>query len=63
MPLLNDVQVVELLDRARRDHKHTLDYCRTCDEFYWLDIEGDCAEHDGHRKTIVPFVEDRWLRR
>lgn len=43
-----------------------LDYCRTCDEFYWLHPAPGCncglhsdENHDGHRLTIVPFVEDR----
>jgi hypothetical protein len=39
------------------------DYCRSCDEFYWLHAPG-CQmyedKHHGHRLTIVPFVEDRW---
>lgn len=55
MPVLDWFGMRELLEHARYDER-PLDYCRTCDEFYWLD---DAAEHDGHRKTIVPFVEDR----
>jgi hypothetical protein len=39
-----------------------MDYCRTCDEFYWIHQPG-CAmyepKHEGHRLTIVPFVEVR----
>lgn len=56
MPLLDHGQVQDLLGRAQLSGPHALDYCRTCDEFYFLD-DGD--EHEGHRKTIVPFVEDR----
>lgn len=43
------------------------DYCRTCDEFYWVHEDGCNAVraidklHNGHRLTIVPFVEDRTL--
>lgn len=45
--------------------KLTQDYCRTCDEFYWFGHAYHCdriteeEEHYGHRKTIVPFVEER----
>jgi hypothetical protein len=38
------------------------DYCRTCDEFYWLHAPGCLMyedKHFGHRLTIVPFVEER----
>lgn len=38
------------------------DYCRSCDEFYLIH-DSACPnrveEHDGHRLTIVPFVEIR----
>lgn len=57
MPLLDEEQVRELLNHARLKCG-AKDYCRTCDEFYWLD-DADRAKHDGHRKTIVPFVEVR----
>jgi hypothetical protein len=73
MPLLDDVQVQELLELAalhrncRECGHHTAqDYCRSCDEFYWIHAPG-CAMHEdrhhGHRLTIVPFVEDRNDRR
>jgi hypothetical protein len=43
-------------------HKVAMDYCRTCDEFYWIHLPG-CRmyeeEHFGHRLTIVPFVHER----
>jgi hypothetical protein len=69
MPLLNDEQVQDLLslvDLHRHcgdcGHHTAMDYCRTCDEFYWIHQPG-CAmhapKHYGHRLTIVPFVEDR----
>jgi hypothetical protein len=69
MPLLDDAQVEELLELAalhrccRECGRQTAqDYCRSCDEFYWLHEPG-CAMHEdkhhGHRLTIVPFVEDR----
>jgi hypothetical protein len=69
MPLLNDAQVQELLALAaihracgECGHRTAHDYCRTCDEFYWIHSPG-CrmyeAKHHGHRLTIVPFVEDR----
>jgi hypothetical protein len=59
MPVLERVQARELLKRAfERPHPFTLDYCRTCDEFYWLDLDAERELHNGHRKTIVPFVEE-----
>jgi len=68
MPFLEDTEVQHLLGQAasmwicnecgRRTAK---DYCRSCDRVYWLHQPGcrmyDC--HDGHRLTIVPFVEER----
>jgi len=69
MPLLDDTGVENLLALATT-HRHcnecgqrtAMDYCRSCDEFYWLHARG-CAmfedKHYGHRLTIVPFVEDR----
>lgn len=57
MPVLDASQVRELLERARVKCG-AKDYCRTCDEFYRLD-DPHAAIHDGHRKTIVPFVEVR----
>ncbi|HEY1897022.1 MAG TPA: hypothetical protein VGG62_12145 [Terracidiphilus sp.] len=43
--------------------QHTaMDYCRTCDQFYWLHAPGCMMyteKHFGHRLTLVPFVEDR----
>jgi hypothetical protein len=39
------------------------DYCRSCDEFYWIHApgckRGEKGKHDGHRLTIVPFVDCR----
>lgn len=68
MPLLDRDHQRELLDLAaicstcRECGQRTAeDYCRTCDEFYWLHARG-CrmyADHGGHRLTIVPFVEER----
>lgn len=65
MPFLDDDYVRELLAYAQLSGRHggAKDYCRTCDEFYWLhdpdDGGGYDSAHDGHRLTIVPFVEDR----
>jgi hypothetical protein len=69
MPLLDERQIEELLQLA---HVHGVcrecgqrtayDYCRTCDEFYWIHKPGCLMyepKHYGHRLTIVPFVEDR----
>jgi hypothetical protein len=69
MPLLDIAHQRELLDLAavcstcRECGQQTAqDYCRTCDEFYWIHRPG-CAmyepAHFGHRLTIVPFVEAR----
>ncbi len=68
MPLLDDQHVEELLALAvlHRDcgecrERTAMDYCRTCDAFYWLHAPG-CSMHEphlGHRLTIVPFVEIR----
>jgi hypothetical protein len=69
MPLLSLEGVLELLAAARAHRncgecgqRTALDYCRSCDEFYWIHAPG-CdmyeAKHYGHRLTIVPFVEDR----
>jgi hypothetical protein len=69
MPLLDDQHVQELLKLAEHHrecgecgHFAAHDYCRSCDEFYWLHAPG-CrmyeTKHFGHRLTIVPFVEDR----
>ena len=66
MQLLNHDHVVELLARAQL-HRicrecgqlTALDYCCTCDEFYAIH-RPSCmmyTDHDGHRLTIVPFVE------
>jgi hypothetical protein len=70
MPLLSHDGVRDLLNLAylhavcRECGRRTAqDYCRTCDEFYWMNHAPGCmmheAKHDGHRLTIVPFVEDR----
>jgi hypothetical protein len=69
MPFLTDEHVQDLLStvdphtRCLECGHHTAkDYCRTCDEFYWIHAPG-CLMHEsghyGHRLTIVPFVEDR----
>ena len=73
MPFLDAQHVRELLIDAR-DARRTYpcrcftpclcarDYCRSCDEFYWVHkagCENEVREHDGHRLTIVPFVEER----
>lgn len=69
MPFLDEGKVHNLLTLAAF-HRHcgecghfaAYDYCRSCDEFYWLHRPG-CrmyeTKHFGHRLTIVPFVEDR----
>lgn len=71
MPILDAEHVQNLLllgavhSYCRECGHHTaMDYCRTCDEFFWHHAPGCAmytAEHDGHRLTIVPFVEDRCL--
>lgn len=68
MPYLMPADIQDLLDLARRGGfccNGVRDYCRTCDEFYWLHAP-DCAgwqesEHHGHRLTIIPFVENRGI--
>jgi hypothetical protein len=69
MPLLDAYQIAELLELAQA-HRYcedcgkftAMDYCRTCDDFYWLHLPG-CGkhrnEHYGHRLTVVPSVEER----
>jgi hypothetical protein len=69
MPLLEAGYVQGMIEdarstRHRRDcaecHARVArDYCRSCDEFYWIHAPG-CSmydDHFGHRLTIVPFVE------
>ena len=65
MPVLNEEGVQELLRRPTYRCNCggvKLDYCRTCDEFYWIH-RADCTAprsdppHEGHRLTIVPYVE------
>ena len=68
MPLLDHQHVQELLLLAEVHgvcnecfQRTTQDYCRTCDEFYWLHRKGCMMfedKHYGHRLTIVPFVEE-----
>lgn len=69
MPRLDEKHVQELLKLVRLHRscgecgqRTGQDYCRTCDEFYWIHGPG-CrmynSEHFGHRLTIVPFVEVR----
>lgn len=68
MPLLSHEHIEELLKLAvihgtcnECGQRTAYDYCRSCDEFYWVHAPG-CRmheDHNGHRLTIVPFVEDR----
>jgi len=71
MPFLDAFQIGELLDQAKDqvwaftwhcDCWIARDYCRSCDEFYWVHSP-ECPryeqKHHGHRLTIVPFVELR----
>ena len=77
MPVLSEEMQQELLERAL-ESAHVLgraplpcgatvlDYCRTCDEFYWVHPASGCSSwhqqkelHYGHRLTIVPYVEER----
>jgi len=76
VPFLDHQHVRELLIDARDARRsypcHTVislpclcarDYCRQCDKFYWIHqagCENEVREHDGHRLTIVPFVEEKW---
>lgn len=73
MPFLDEFQVGELLSLAcgfssygwrmpECDCQVAKDYCRSCDEFYWVHVPGcryESGRHYGHRLTIVPFVEER----
>lgn len=68
MPLLDDAESARLLALAKIHRpcdscgRHTaLDYCRTCDEFFWHHWPGCMvyADHDGHRTVLTPFVEAR----
>jgi hypothetical protein len=73
LPLLPIEHAIDLLKTARihgvcREcgHHTALDYCRSCDDFYWIHQPGCLMfepKHDGHRLTIVPFVEDKWRSR
>jgi hypothetical protein len=69
MPLLDDTGVENLLALAMIHRRcdecgqpTAMDYCRSCDDFYWIHAPG-CRmyedKHFGHRLTIVPFVELR----
>jgi hypothetical protein len=68
MPLLDRTEVRRLLDLAQIHGtcnecglRTAMDYCRSCDEFYWLHAPG-CRmfeDHYGHRLYLVPFVEVR----
>lgn len=69
MPLLSVEQVEDLITQARLrracdrcGHAVAMDYCRSCDEFYWIHAAG-CVMHEpkhfGHRLYLVPFVEMR----
>jgi hypothetical protein len=68
MPLLNNLMVSNLLTLAHihrqcNECRHDVaqDYCRTCDEWYWIHAPGCTmyANHDGHRLYLIPFVEVR----
>jgi hypothetical protein len=67
MPFLADEQVQDLLHLAAIHRPcgecgqfTAQDYCRSCDEFYWVHAPS-CRmyepKHGGHRLTIFPFVE------
>ena len=69
MPVLSIEHVEHLLRVAQLHrrcgecgHSTAMEYCRTCDEFFWHHLPG-CAmykpKHDGHRLYLVPFVEVR----
>src|SRR5579862_2029356 len=68
MPLLDHQHIEELLLLAKMHRpcgecgQHAAqDYCRSCDEFYWIHAPG-CTRYEpnfGHRLTLVPFVELR----
>jgi hypothetical protein len=68
MPLLDNSQIDELVALAHLHgycgecgHHTAQDYCRTCDEFYWIHAPGCLlftSQHYGHRLQLVPFVED-----
>lgn len=69
MPLLDENEARYLLGYAAAgvaqsccEQTLAKDYCRTCDEFYFLHAPG-CPrredKHHGHRLTIIPFVEMR----
>jgi hypothetical protein len=69
MPFADAAHVAELLEIATMHgpccacgQYTAMDYCRSCDEFYWIHQPG-CrlyeAKHFSHRLTIVPFVEGR----
>lgn len=67
MPLLDDANVQRLLRLAAVSlpcqgcgKRKAYDYCRSCDEFYWLGCR--CRhekDHAGHRTYLVPYVEER----
>jgi hypothetical protein len=69
MPLLDNAAVQELIQLAHLHgacgccgHHTAMDYCRSCDEFYWIHQPGCAmftAKHYGHRLYLVPFVELR----
>jgi hypothetical protein len=72
MPLLSPEQVHELLEMAELHggcrecgHRTAMEYCRSCDEFFWIHAAG-CAmyepKHHGHRLTLTPYVEDEGAR-
>jgi hypothetical protein len=69
MPVLDDAGIAELLALAhtrrrcvRCGHHPAMDYCRTCDEYFWIHAPGCflyAPEHHGHPSYLIPFVEER----
>ena len=69
VPIVDDKSPASLLAAARFvtrpcpacEQSGAFDFCVTCDEFYWIHANGcwkGSRRHDGHRLTIVPFVEE-----
>jgi hypothetical protein len=68
MPLLNNASVDALVELAHMHrecgecgHHTAFDYCRSCDQYYWVHQPG-CRmheDHGGHRLYLIPFVEVR----
>jgi len=67
MPLLAPEHVARLLGVAQAPNEEcpacgrvAPDYCRTCDEFYWIHWRGcpndETEPHYGHRVYLIPYV-------